>query len=176
MSRKQSPLWFTHNRPRCMTRTMAIWLSYAHPNRQSSATGTSAPSRRCDPGTNNLRCVMFTRQPRRIARLLRFGARGLCGVKAGPGRTRDAGSGYPRQTKSRAFGPTVTTTYGPTAWRDPQVAICETSPATGLRPALPWRRACRDFRSWGSNTESGAGSDARVSPTPGSATSAEPRL
>jgi hypothetical protein len=42
--------------------------------------------------------------------------------KRGAGRPRGAGSAYPRQDKSRALGPTVTTTLRLTAWQGPKVA------------------------------------------------------
>jgi hypothetical protein len=47
------------------------------------------------------------------------------------------------------------------------LANCEASSATGLCSDFLWRRACRDFARAASTTEPGAGSDARVSSTPG---------
>ena len=46
----------------------------------------------------------------------------LMGSKRGLGRASGAGSAYPRQSESRAFGRTVATTSGPTAWPASQPA------------------------------------------------------
>ena len=48
--------------------------------------------------------------------------------KRGPGGARGGASACPRHKKSRAFGPTVTTTSGPPAWRDPLVATSGAGP------------------------------------------------
>src|SRR3954452_4644560 len=73
----------------------------------------------------------------RIARLLRFRARDLSwrqsGAPEGPAAARPRARA---KRKSRAFGPTVTTTSGPTAWRDPQVARCEMDAVYGAETCV----------------------------------------
>ena len=66
------------------------------------------------------------------------------GVKAGPGGARGGASACPCQKKSRAFGPTVTTTSGPMAWRDPQVANLRAQPILAKRPLSPRKSGAMD--------------------------------
>ena len=64
----------------------------------------------------------------------------LAHSKQGARRSRGAASAYPRQTKSRALGPTVTTTSGPTSCSNPVVANCGARTPAGRRPAIALAR------------------------------------
>jgi hypothetical protein len=73
----------------------------------------------------------------RIARLLRFRGKDLLSRQSGaPDRLAAPGARARARTRAGAWRPTVTTTSGPTAWRDPQVATSRCHVPHASRPAL----------------------------------------